>query len=103
MPRLQYTCFVNKGRSTYGRFEEFGEEAESRVLAAKVELESSLQEVDKLQAQIAEYEEEMREARENMKELRKEVEEARAQSSGVLRRKETAEHRLDMAKQEVQL
>ena len=44
----------------------------------------------------------MHEARENMKELRKEVEEARAQSSVVVRSKETAEHRLDMAKQEVQ-
>ena len=36
-----------------------------------------------------------------MKELGKEIEERRAQSSGVLRRKETSEHRLDMAKQEV--
>ena len=44
----------------------------------------------------------MREARENMKELREKVEEAKAQSSAVLHSKETAEHRLDIAKQEVQ-
>ena len=37
-----------------------------------------------------------------MKELGKEVEEGRAQISGVVRRKETSEHRLDIAKQEVQ-
>ena len=37
-----------------------------------------------------------------MKEFRKEVQEARAQSSAVVRSKETAEHRLDMAKEEVQ-
>ena len=45
-------------------------------------MEGSLQEVGKLQTQIAEYEKEMREAREKMKELGKEVEEARAKCSG---------------------
>ena len=58
--------------------------------------------MDKLQTQIADYEEEMREARESMKELRKQVGEARAQCSADVRSKETAEHRLDTAKQEVQ-
>ena len=60
MRRPQYTRFVSIRAQYYSRIEEFGEEAESRVLAVEGELESSLQEVDKLQAQIAEYEEEMR-------------------------------------------
>ena len=90
------------GRSIYSHTGEFGQEAESRVLTVQGELAISLQEIDKLQTQIAEYKEEMREARENMKALLKEVEEARAQTSGVVRSKETAEHRLDMAKEEVQ-
>ena len=51
------------------------------MLAVEGELESSAQEVDKLQTQIADYEEEMREAWESMKELRKQVGKARAQSS----------------------
>ena len=37
-----------------------------------------------------------------MKELREEVEEGRAQISGIVRSRETAEHRLDVAKQEDQ-
>ena len=68
------------------------------MLVVEGELESSAQELDKLQTQIAEYEDEMREAWENMKELRKRVEEARAQSSANARSEEAAEHRLDMAK-----
>ena len=89
------------GHSIYSRIEEFGE-GEGCMLIVDGELASSLEEVDKLQTQIAEYEEEMRDVRENIKELRKEVEESRAQISGVVCTKETAEHRLDMAKQEDQ-
>ena len=73
------------------------------MLAVESELESSLQELDDLQTRTTDYEEDMREARETMEELRKEVEEARAQSFAVVCSKGTAEHRLDMTNQEVQI
>lgn len=89
-----------QGRSIYSRIEEFGEEAEARVLAAENELEGRLEELRELQARIGEYEDELDESRKLVKQLRAELGEIQSNQSTLVLGKEAAERRLQMAKQE---
>lgn len=90
----------DQGRNIYAQIEEFGEEAEARVLEAENELQHKLEDITALESRIAEVTAELNEANDSITTLKTRMNEAQSEQSKLLVEVESSERRLEMARSE---
>lgn len=90
----------DQGRNIYAQIEEFGEEAEARVLEAENELQGKMEEIAALESRIAEMTGEIASSTESVGGLKGRIVELESEHGKLTVDKETAERRLELTRSE---